>query len=68
MTFDEVWVQIQGLPETAKLQIPGLLSEKTKWKLGMKNPAEVAAIVTEAIEDINHGSVERLDELINKKI
>lgn len=68
MNFDEAWTQVQGLPEVAKRQVPGALSEKTKRMLSMKSPAEIGAIVTESIEEVNHGSVERLDELIRKQL
>lgn len=68
MTFDEIWIQVQGLPETAKLHIPEILSEDTKGRLSEKRPSEAAVIVAEAIEEINHGSVERLDELIQRRL
>lgn len=68
MELDEVWTQVQGLPEEAKRQVPGALSEKTKRMLSVKRPAEIGAIVNESIEEVNHGSVERLDELIRKRL
>ena len=68
MTFDEIWSQTQGLPKAAKQEVPWVLSEKTKRKLSMKSPAEVTVIVTESIKEIDHGSVERLDELIKKRM
>lgn len=68
MTFDELWKEISDLPEMAKIQIPGVLRESTKKKLAKKKPDEVRQIVTAAIEEINHGSVEPLDRIIRKKI
>ena len=52
----------------AKIQIPGVLRESTKKKLARKKPEEVRQIVTAAIEEINHGSVEPLDRIIRKKM
>ena len=40
----------------------------TKKKLERKTPEEVAAIVTAAIDEINHGSITPLDELINSRL
>ena len=68
MTFDELWEQVSGLPDTAKMQVPGALSESTKRKLCTRSPEEVAAVVAEAIEEVNRGSIKPLDELIRKRI
>ena len=68
MTFDELWVRVQGLPDTAKLQVPNVLSESTKKKLAKKTPEEVTEIVQQAIAEVNHGSVKPLDELIRNRI
>ena len=68
MTFDELWREISDLPEMAKIQIPGMLRESTKKKLARKKPEEVRQIVTAAIDEVNHGSVEPLDRIIRKKI
>ena len=68
MTFDELWKEISDLPEMAKIQIPGVLRESTKKKLARKKPEEVRQIVTAAIEEINHGSVEPLVTLIKKRL
>lgn len=68
MTFEDVWRQVKGLPDTAKLQVPGILKEDTKKRLCRKSPEEVAVIVTAAIEKVNHGSVLPLDELIKSRL
>ena len=68
MTFEDVWRQVKGLPDTAMLQVPGALREETKKRLSRKSPDEVAAIFTDAIEEINHGSVEPLNIKIKKKL
>ncbi len=68
MTFEELWKQVEGLPEMAKIQVPRVLSESTKKKLAKKTPEEISRIVLAAIEEVNNGSVEPLDRLINKRI
>ncbi len=68
MTFEELWMRVQGLPDTAELQIPVILSADTKKKLAKKKPEEIEKIVVEAIDEVNHGSVKPLDELIKKRL
>lgn len=68
MTFDDLWRDVQGLPDTAKLQVPGTLSESTKKMLARMKPVEVAAIVASAIDEVNRGSIKPLDELIRERI
>ena len=45
-----------------------MLKVSTKKKLERKTPEEVAAIVAAAIDEINHGSITPLDELINSRL
>lgn len=68
MTFDELWMSVQGLPDTAKLQVPGTLRESTKKKLAKMTPEDVSKVVLAAIEEVNRGSVTPLDELIKKRL
>lgn len=68
MTFEELWEQVSGLPDTAKMQVPGALSESTKKRLEKKSPAEIGRIVAQAIEEVNRGSIKPLDELIRGRI
>ena len=68
MSFEDVWGQVQGLPDTAKMQVPGTLREETKKRLEKKTPAEIGRIVAEAIEEVNNGSVEPLDRLIKNRL
>ena len=68
MTFEELWKQVQGLPGTAKDQIPGILSEETKKRLEKLTADEVAGSMKAVIDEINHGSVLPLDELVNKRL
>lgn len=68
MTFDELWAQVKGLPDTAMVQVPLVLSTATKKKLERKTPEEVAVIVAAAIDEINQGSITPLDELISSRL
>ena len=68
MTFEEIWVQVQGLPEEAKRRVPETLKEDTKRRLSRRTPQEIEKIVTEAIDEVNHGSVAPLDELIKRRL
>ena len=68
MTFEEMWLKVQGLPDTAMVQVPGILKEETKKRLSRKSPEEVAVIVTAAIEEVNHGSVTPVDTLIKQRL
>lgn len=69
--FGDLWKQLgelHVLPNTAIEQIPMFLSDKTKKKLMKKTPREIAEIVDAAVDKINNGSVEVLDELIKKEL
>lgn len=68
MTFDEMWDQVQGLPDTAMIQVPEVLKEDTKKKLSRKTPEDVAEIVRQAVTEIDHGSVEPLDMLVKRRL
>ena len=68
MLFDELWTQVKGLPDTAMMQVPLVLTASTKKKLERKTPEEIEQIVSAAIEEINHGSITSLDERINRRL
>ena len=68
MTFDELWTQVKGLPDMAKLQVPDVLTVSTKRKLEQKTPEDIEKIVSAAIDEVNHGSVITLDELIRRRL
>ena len=73
MRFEElweiVWEQI-NLPSGAKILLPESLSEMTKQKLleTKMSPKEIAKMIEKAVDDINHGSVENIDHLIEKAV
>ena len=68
MDFNDVWKQVKGLPDTAMVQVPGCLSEASKKKLTVLSPEKIAEIVGSAIDEVNHGSIAPLDELIKKRL
>ena len=68
MSFDELWTQVKGLPDTTMVQVSLVLTASTKKKLERKTPEEIEQIVSAAIEEINHGSITPLDELINRRL
>jgi hypothetical protein len=68
MKFDEIWLQVQGLPDMAKIQVPDALSNETKKMLGKFDPDDIARIVLSAIDEINHGSIESLDVLVRREM
>lgn len=61
--FDE-FIKNTKLPSTAKEQLPGILSDKIKTTLMSRFDAE--EIIKIAIDEIDHGSVEKIEELIKK--
>lgn len=68
MTFEKLWAQVKGLPDTALGQVPLVLTVSTKKKLERNTLEEIEQIVSAAIEEINHGSITPLDELINRRL
>ena len=66
--FEELWKQVEGIPEGAKKQIPLDLSDRTKRKLEKLSPEEISAVVNKAFEKVNNGSIEEMDALIRKMI
>ena len=68
MTFDELWKQVKGLPSEALEQVPDILSSNTKRLLARMTPEDIGRIVGEAIDEINHGSIETFDTLVRKRL
>lgn len=66
--FEELWKQVEGIPEGAKKQIPGDLSDRTKRKLEKLSPEKIAEIINKAFDELNKGSVLEMDVLIRKLI
>ncbi len=66
--FDELWKQVEGIPEGAKKQIAADLSDRTKRKLEKLSPEKIAEIINKAFDEVNKGSVLEMDVLIRKLI
>lgn len=66
--FEELWKQVEGIPDGAKKQISQDLSDSTKRKLEKLSPETIAEIINKAFEEINKGSVLEMDVLIRKLI
>lgn len=66
--FEELWKQVEGIPEGVKKQLSADLSERTKRKLEKLSPEEVEEAVNKAFEKVKNGSVETIDLLIRKNI
>lgn len=65
--WEDIWIQT-GLPEMAKDELPKSLSDTTKKKLMKLHPSDGAAVVNKAVYEVEHGSVDILDELINREL
>lgn len=71
MTFEELLDKActaANLPNTAKILLPSALSDKTKGKLLKLSPEEVGMVLAEAIDAVNHGSVESIDKLVFEQV
>ena len=71
MTFEDYWAEVEKLkvlPDMAIRQLPSALSIDTKKKLMEKSAEETAKMLRNAIEEINHGSVESIESLVRKQL
>ncbi len=66
--FDELWKQLEGIPDGAKKQIPQDLTDRTKRKIEKISLKEVEEAVNKALEEVSKGSVKTIDLLIRKNI
>lgn len=66
--FDELWRQVEGIPEGVKKQISLDLSDKTKKKLERCSPKEIENIISRSIEEVHRGSVEKIDLLVRRQV
>ena len=58
--------EIAHLPSTAKDQLPGSLAKETKRSIQNMTAEELAVIIKDAVEQIDHGSIESIDELVRR--
>ena len=71
MTFEDFWEKIWplcGFPGMAEEQIPRSLSDKTKRQLAKLETDDAVEIIKNAVNEIDHGSVKCLDDLVNAAI
>jgi len=71
MTFEEYRTEVEklkALSNTDIKQLPSSLSVETKKRLMKKQPEETVELLSAAIDQINHGSVESIDSLMRKKL
>ena len=69
MTFEQLMIEINKvgiLPDMAIRELPSVLSDKTKKQMLNREPKELAGLLSSAIDRINHGSIESVDELMKK--
>ncbi len=66
--FEELWKQVEGIPEGVKKQISADLSERTKRKLEKLAPEKISEVINKAFDEVNKGSVLEMDVLIRKMI
>lgn len=69
MTFEEYWLEVEKLkvlPNTAIKQLPSVLSGKTKSELMRRTAEDAVEILKKAIETIDRGSVESIDNLVTR--
>ena len=73
MTFEDLWEQVCSafdLPEGARVHLPTSLSDRTKAIILKKklSAEELADSIHNAINQINSGSVETIDDLVMKSL
>ena len=71
MTFEDYWLEVEklkDLPVLAIQQLSSLLSATTKKMLMKRKLEETAALLNTTIEEVNRGSVESVDSLLNKRL
>lgn len=51
------------MPDTAMAQVPMMLFEDTK-RLREKTPTEIAEIVRSTVDQIDHGNIESINNLV----
>ena len=69
--FSQYWAKVEkihALPEMAIKQLPASLSTETKKKLMKLRPEETIGILVAAIDQVNRGSVESIDNLVRKRL
>ena len=71
MTFDELMdaaCESAALPNMARILLPSALSGETKKAIMKLKPEELGLILKDAIDQIDSGSVERVDVLVRNQL
>lgn len=71
MTFEELLDEAcksANLPNMARILLPSTLSANTKKDAMKLNPEEFGALLADAIDQIDHGSVESVDALVRRRL
>ena len=68
-TFRNFLKQMEGqIPREAIISLPNLLSKDTQKRLLSLPPNFAAGIINESINEINHGSIETIEKLIQRRL
>ena len=60
--------EIAHLPSMAKDQLPRSLSDETKRRIKKLSVDELAGMLRAAVDQVDHGAVESLNELIRARL
>lgn len=60
--------EIAQLPNIARVQLPRSLSNETKRRIRKLAVDELAGVLKEVVDQIDHGAVESIDELIRARL
>ncbi len=66
--FEELWKQVEGVPEGVKKQLSADFSDRTKRKLEKLSPEKISEVINKAFDEVNNGSVLQMDVLIRRMI
>ena len=58
----------RAFPNMAVREVPKVLEEGTKQRLVQAGVETAGKILLKAIDEVNHGSVDRLDTLVNREL
>ena len=71
MSFEELLDQactVAGLPNTARLQLPTVLSDETQKMMIRLSPETVGIALKRAVDAVNNGATESVDSLVQEAL
>ena len=71
VAFERLWDEIrehEALPDMAVLNMTEALSRETKGRLSALDYERAVSILNSAIDEVNKGSVETVEQLVRKRI